>query len=47
VQANITTMDEIEGVAIALRKAWNLGLNPVPDLIDLLESKGINEVAGQ
>ena len=41
VQGNITTMDEIEDVAIALRKAWNLGLNPVPDLIDMLESKGV------
>jgi Zn-dependent peptidase ImmA (M78 family)/DNA-binding XRE family transcriptional regulator len=38
---HIETMDEIETVAITLRNAWDLGLNPVPDLIDVLESRGI------
>ncbi|MFK5949138.1 MAG: XRE family transcriptional regulator [Methylococcales bacterium] len=41
VQNHITEMDEIEEVAIAVRQGWNLGMNPVPDLIDMLESKGI------
>lgn len=41
VQNRISNMDEIENVAISVRKAWKLGLNPVPDLIDMLESKGI------
>lgn len=38
---NITELDQIEDVATQLRQAWNLGLNPVTDLIDMLESKGI------
>ena len=37
----ISDYDEIEDVAISVRKYWNLGLNPVPDLIDTLEAKGI------
>lgn len=38
---NITDYDEIEDLATKLRQKWNLGLNPIPDLIDALESKGI------
>ena len=38
---NIETLDEIESICSSLRKMWNLGLNPVPDLIDTLESKGV------
>lgn len=41
----INHLDEIEEVAIVVRKAWNLGLNPVPDLIDTLESRGIKVFA--
>lgn len=37
----IDSLDEIEGVAEAVRKHWNLGLNPIPDLIDTLECKGV------
>ncbi len=37
----IETMDEVEEAATALRNAWDLGLNPVPDLIDVLEGHGI------
>ncbi len=37
----ISDYDEIEGIATGVRKHWNLGLNPVPDLIDTLETKGI------
>lgn len=37
----IRDFDEIEEVAIQVRRAWDLGLNPVPDLIDTLESRGI------
>ena len=33
--------DEIEEAAIALRKHWNLGLGPIPNIVKLLESKGI------
>ncbi len=37
----ISDYDEIEDIATRVRKYWNLGLNPVPDLIDMLETKGI------
>ena len=37
----IKTMDEIEAVADTVRDAWNLGLNPIPELVDVLESIGI------
>lgn len=40
-QNQIIDYDEIEDVATRLRRYWNLGLNPVPDLIDMLETKGI------
>lgn len=38
---HISHYDEIEPIAEAVRAAWNLGLNPIPDLIDALESHGI------
>ena len=37
----ITSFDEIEDVAVLVREHWKLGLNPIPDLIDTLEAKGI------
>ena len=37
----VENLDDIELVSAKLRKLWKLGLNPLPDLIDLLESKGI------
>ena len=37
----IHSYDEIEDVAIKVRRAWDLGLNSIPDLIDTLESLGI------
>ena len=37
----IHSLNDIEQVAIAVREHWQLGQNPLPDLIDLLESKGI------
>ena len=39
--ARVHSFDEIEGVAIAIRQVWDLGLNPILDLIDTLESHGI------
>jgi len=39
--AEITDYQQIENFAEQLRHLWELGLNPVPELIDLLESKGI------
>lgn len=37
----LNTLDDVEKAAIKLRNDWQLGMNPLPDLIDLLESKGI------
>lgn len=37
----IQAMDQIDEVADQVRAAWNLGLAPIPDLIDVLESHGI------
>lgn len=37
----IFAIDEIEKFTQLVRAEWELGLNPIPDLIDLLESKGI------
>lgn len=34
-------MDQIEEVAERVRCAWDLGLDPIPDLIDVLETNGI------
>lgn len=38
---SVATLDDIEAFCVAVRKAWHLGLNPLPELIDMLESKGI------
>jgi Zn-dependent peptidase ImmA (M78 family)/transcriptional regulator with XRE-family HTH domain len=32
---------DIETLAQALRQSWHLGLNPIPDLVNVLEEKGI------
>ena len=37
----VSTLDAVEQVAAKVRTDWQLGMNPLPDLIDLLESKGI------
>jgi Zn-dependent peptidase ImmA (M78 family) len=37
----IASLDEIEEVAKLVRKKWQLGLNPIPELVDVLESNGI------
>jgi Zn-dependent peptidase ImmA (M78 family) len=37
----VTTMDQIEEVAECVREAWALGFDPIPDLIDVLETNGI------
>ncbi|MGU4077909.1 helix-turn-helix domain-containing protein [Pseudomonas aeruginosa] len=39
--AKIHSMDQIDEIADQVRAAWQLGLNPIPDLIDILESHGI------
>lgn len=37
----VKKLDDIENIANDLREYWKLGTNPIPNLIDLLESKGI------
>ena len=37
----IKTLDEVEHVAMQVRDAWKLGFNPIPDLIDTFEERGI------
>ncbi len=39
--AAINSLDDIELSAEALRHAWNLGEEPIPDLVDVLENNGI------
>jgi len=39
--SKVETVDDIEAIANVVRKEWMLGLNPIPDMIDTLESKGI------
>lgn len=38
---SITDFAQIEDAAEAVRKAWDLGYDPIPDLIDVLETHGI------
>lgn len=38
---NIGCLDDIEELAEAVREHWQLGVNPIQSLIDLLETKGI------
>ncbi|MCF6172573.1 MAG: XRE family transcriptional regulator [Campylobacteraceae bacterium] len=37
----IESLDEIEDIAKTVRHKWDLGLNPIPELVDVLESVGI------
>ena len=37
----IMALEEMEEIALLLRDAWNLGHNPIPNLIDALEAHGV------
>ncbi|MEZ9920028.1 helix-turn-helix domain-containing protein [Vibrio breoganii] len=39
--AQITCLEQAEDLAVQMRHAWDLGLNPIHDMIDTLESKGV------
>ncbi len=39
--AQITDLSQIENIVELVRKAWDLGYDPIPDLIDVLETHGI------
>lgn len=36
----IEALEQLEDAAVALRHAWQLGVNPIPDLTDTLEERG-------
>ena len=38
---SIDTVEDADGAAVAVRKAWNLGGGPIPDMTELLEERGI------
>lgn len=40
----IENNSDIENSVIELRKFWNLGLNPVPNIIEMLEERGVKVV---
>jgi len=37
----ISSPEEIEAIADQMRSEWELGLNPIPDMVDTLESNGV------
>ncbi len=37
----VTTMDDVEEAALALRQAWNLGQDPISSLVQLLEDRNV------
>ena len=37
----VSSLDQIEDVAVHVREEWNLGLNPIENLMDILEQHGI------
>lgn len=39
--ATVTTIDQIEEIAERVRKRWDLGFDPIPDLIAVLETNGV------
>lgn len=45
--SSIGSMDHIDEIADLVRTDWNLGLSPIPDLIDALESHGILVIVTQ
>ena len=45
--SEITDLNEIEGIAIRIRRQLQLGLSPIPNLIDALETIGIKVLTAQ
>jgi Zn-dependent peptidase ImmA (M78 family) len=37
----VSSFDQVESAAVELRKVWNLGLDPIENMIQLLEDQGI------
>jgi Zn-dependent peptidase ImmA (M78 family)/DNA-binding XRE family transcriptional regulator len=40
----VDSLDEIENIALELRKKWNLGIDPIPVVTDMLEERGIKVI---
>jgi transcriptional regulator with XRE-family HTH domain len=38
---SVNSLDQIENAALQLRETWNLGLDPIENLVQLLEDRGI------
>ncbi len=41
ISESVESYDEIEDIAVNMRQHWKLGLNPIPDLIDTIEARGV------
>lgn len=42
--AHVNALDEIEDVALKLREKWQLGIDPIPVVTDMLEERGIKVI---
>lgn len=42
---NIGCIDDAEGAAESLRRLWNIGIDPIPLMAELLEEKGVKVIA--
>jgi len=40
----VSSLDEIENVGVTIRKGWDLGVDPIPVLTDMLEERGIKVI---
>ncbi len=41
IEANVQQMEDIEDIAICLRENWQLGLDPIDNMMEVLEERGI------
>ena len=41
INRKVKTLDEIEQVALDLRMAWKIGLDPIENMVEILEAQGI------
>ncbi len=40
----ISNLEDVEAAAVCLLDAWQLGLNPIPNILEMLESQGIKVI---
>lgn len=41
VERHVTSLDEVEGVVLALREAWRLGRSAIESMVEVLEDQGV------